>query len=130
MTFVFILLAILFCAISGWLIVDPDSPLNRASAIRAAQDWACLDDLPKTATDIEIATTGSAFTREFTISFKDTPANISTWIAASPGPASANPSTNPLGWHVYEYPACDDAVFAEVRVSPTGDQVVIHTYWS
>ena len=112
------------------MIFDENSPLIRASAISAAKDWACLADLPKTKTDLKIETTGSAFTREFTISFKDTPGNISIWIAASPGPSSIAPTTDASGWQLYEYPACNGAVFAEVRVSPAGDEVVIHTYWS
>ncbi len=70
------------------------------------------------------------FTREFQISFRDSPANIRRWLALSPGPAAASPTTDPSGWHIYNYPAGGGAGFSEVRVSPSGDEVRIRTYWS
>ena len=114
----------------GWLLLDHSSPLNQASAIDATQEWGRLAEFPKTSSDLRIEVTGSSFTRGFRISFRDTPANVAAWIAASPGPASAVPVTGADGWTVYEYSAGGGATFAEARVSPDGSVVKIETYWS
>ena len=123
-------MSIVICGVSGWLLIDPESPLNRRSALNATKSWACLADFPSTAQEIEIETTGSMITREFTVTFKDSPAAISKWIADCPGPSSVNPTTDPQGWKIYSYPACEGAQHAEVRVSPAGDQAIINTFWS
>lgn len=105
-------------------------PQNRDAAIATAREWARISEIPATATDLNIATAGSAFSREFTISFRDSPANIRVWLSASPGPASANPALDSSDWTIYRYSAGSGAQFAEIRVSPAGDRVVIRTYWS
>lgn len=124
------LLGLLAALVAGWLVLDPGSPLNRGSSIKATREWARLADFPPTVEDLRIETTGSMFTREFKISFRDTPTNVLKWINASPGPSSAMPSTDAGGWRIYNYPAGGGAVFAEVRVSPSGEVVRIRTYWS
>jgi hypothetical protein len=70
------------------------------------------------------------FTREFQMSFRDSPTNIRMWLASSPGPAATSPTTDSSGWLIYNYPAVGGAVFSEVRVSPAGDEVRIRAYWS
>ena len=115
---------------AGWLVVSPNSPVNRSSAIRSTQEWARLADFPATVTDFKIASGGSMFTREFQISFRDSPTNIRIWLTASPGPAAATPTTDASGWLIYNYPAGGGAVFSEVRVSPSGEEVRIRAYWS
>jgi len=114
----------------GWLVVSPNSPTNRFSAIRSTQEWARLADFPSTMTDFHIETGGSMFTREFQMSFRDSPTNIRIWLASSPGPASTSPTTDSSGWLIYNYPAGGGAEFSEVRVSPAGDEVRIRAYWS
>ena len=114
----------------GWLVLSPESPINRSSAISSTKKWARLADFPETKTDFRIETGGNMFTREFQISFHDSPANIRRWLASSPGPAAVSPTTDPSGWQIYNYPAGGGAVFSEVRVSPSGDEVRIRTYWS
>jgi hypothetical protein len=115
--------------ISIYFFVSP-GPLDRESAISTTKEWARLDDFPTSARNLNIGTTGSAFTREFTISFHDSPGNIRAWIAASAGPGSAKPTVESDGWTVYSYPAGSGARFAEIRVSPSGAEVRIRTYWS
>ena len=114
----------------GWLLLSHDSPINRASAIEATKEWARLADLPSSKSNLRIQTSGSSFTRTFTVSFRDSPAAIRAWIAASPGPASVAPSTDSSGWQIYTYPAGGGATFSEVRVSPSGDEVQIEASWS
>ncbi|WP_193213206.1 hypothetical protein [Luteolibacter marinus] len=103
---------------------------HRESMMETAQEWARFKDLPPTASNIEIRTKGSSFTREFTIRFRDSPAHIKSWIATSPGPASVVPVVDHEGWATYTYPAGSGAEFAEVKISPSGDAVHIRTYWS
>lgn len=115
---------------AGWLVLSPNSPINKSSAIRSTKEWARLSDFPATMSDFHIDTGGNMFTREFRITFRDSPENIRRWLASSPGPASATPKTDASGWLIYDYPAGGGAVFSEVRVSPSGDEVRIRTYWS
>jgi hypothetical protein len=96
----------------------------------ATKKWARLADFPKTASDLRVETSGSMFTREFQVSFQDTAANIRVWLAASAGPASVSPNIDPTGWKVFTYPAGGGAVFSEVRVSPSGEEVRIIASWS
>ena len=114
----------------GWLLLSHDSPINRASAIKATKEWARLADLPSTKSNLRIETSGSSFTRTFTLSFRDSPAAVRAWIALSPGPASVAPSTDSSGRQIYTYPAGGGATFSEVRVSPSGDEVHIEASWS
>lgn len=108
----------------------PSGPANQASAIATAREWGRLAEIPATASILTSQALGSSFTREFTITFRDTPSNVRTWIASSPGPASATRSVDDSGWTLYEYPAGGGAAFAEIRVSPEGDVVRIRTFWS
>jgi hypothetical protein len=111
-------------------LIYPSGPANQASAIATAREWGRLAEIPATASIVKNEATGSAFTREIAVTFRDTPANIRTWIASSPGPASASRSVDASGWTIYEYKAGGGALFAEVAVSPAEDEVRIRTIWS
>lgn len=100
------------------------------TAIETAREWARFQPIPPSARALDVEVMGSAMTREFKITFRDSPANIRSWIAASPGPSSVTPTLDADGWKVYDYPAGRGAVFAQIRVSPDGGQVVISTCWS
>jgi hypothetical protein len=128
--FTLMMAGILTIIVGGWFILSPESPINRASSISVTKQWARLADFPTTHTDLRVQTSGSMFTREFEIVFRDTPANITKWIEGSPGPSSVEPTTDSSGWRIYSYPAGDGALFSEIHVSPAGDEVRIHTYWS
>lgn len=102
---------------------------NRQSAIDAAATWARLAPLPPSAQSVDVDIRGSAFTREFVITFTATPADIQQWIAASPGPSSASLST--VGSvTTYAITPGGGAQFAEVKVDSSVNQVLIRTYWS
>jgi len=111
-------------------LVFPAGRTDQASAIATAREWGRLAEIPATASILKVETKGSAFTREFVVTFRDTPANIRTWIASSPGPSSAERMIDASGWTTYEYKAGGGALFAIVTVSPAGDEVRIRTFWS
>ena len=113
-----------------WMLPSSGGHPYRNSALATSQEWARVARIPQTATSLNVEAKGSAFSREFEITFRDKPVNISTWISASPGPSSTTPSVDDSGWTVYSYAAGGGAVFAEIRVSPQGDEVQIRTYWS
>lgn len=125
-----LLAAGLFVVIALAFLFYPSSPANQASAIATAREWGRLAEIPATATILKTEATGSAFTREIAVTFRDTPANVRAWIASSPGPSSATRSVDASGWTTYEYKAGGGAQFAEVAVSPAGDEVRIRTFWS
>lgn len=125
-----ILLGLAAAVVIGFYFFASPERLDRDSAISTTKEWARLDDFPASARILNVETTGSAFTRELTLSFQDTPENIRSWIAASAGPASAEPTIDADGWTVYHYPAGGGAQFAQIRVSPSGTEVRIRAYWS
>jgi hypothetical protein len=111
-------------------LIFPTGPANQASAIATAREWGRLAEIPATARILKSEATGSAFTRQIAVTFRDTPGNVRIWISSSPGPASATRSVDASGWTIYEYKAGGGALFAEVTVSPTGDEVRIRTFWN
>lgn len=111
-------------------LIYPSGPANQKSAIATAREWGRLAEIPASASNLKVEAKGSAFSREFVVSFRDTPASVRTWIASSPGPSSATRSVDASGWTLYEYKAGGGAQFAEVAVSPAGDDVRIRTFWS
>lgn len=118
---VVIALALPFCSSGPW---------DQTSAIATAREWGRLAEIPATASILKAEGKGSAFTREIVVTFRDTPANIRTWIASSPGPSSATPTVDGTGWTTYEYEAGGGALFSIVILSPAGDEVRIRTFWS
>ncbi|HEX5244416.1 MAG TPA: hypothetical protein VFW23_14230 [Tepidisphaeraceae bacterium] len=115
--------AILILFLVAGHFLDQDSPIS------AALEWARLAPFPSSARDIKIEKDGGMFTREFTISFTAAPDDVSRWIKASPGPASAS-RTSDGSVTIYSIKPGGGASFAEVRVDEKTGRVVIHTYWS
>ena len=105
------------------------SHANRRSALAAAAKWARLAPLPTSARDVGVDAKGSAFTREFVVTFDAPAAEIERWIAASPGPASAT-RTTAGSVTTYAITPGGGAQFAEVKVDRVANRVVIRTYWS
>ena len=105
------------------------SHANRQSAIDAASTWAKVAPIPASAQNVRVDVKGSMFTREFVITFDAPLAAIRQWVAASPGPSSAAPST--VG-SITTYAITPDggAGFAEVKVDSGANRVVIRAYWS
>lgn len=113
-----------------WMVLDPNSPLNKPSAIECACEWARLNPLPVPSSAVHVETKGSMFSREFTLTFTGERKDILAWLNASPG--TQNPyrdSASVLDMHQTISPG-GGAQFAEIAISEQGTKVVIHVYWS
>jgi hypothetical protein len=116
--------------ITSWFLFSIDSPPNRASAIRAIKQWARIDYFPVPESQLHIETLGSAFSREFIVTFSASPSDIQRWLVASPGPKSVTPTKDPNGWIHYSYEGGEGSLCGAVYVSPEGDKVRIRATWS
>jgi hypothetical protein len=123
--------AIALLLAAGWFVFAIESPPNRASAIRATLEWGRLAPFPVLDSELHIKTSGSAFTRQFDISFTGDPEQIQQWIRSSPGTRGLVPllKRDPDGWVVYQIEP-EKALIVEVHVSPDGRQVRVRAVWS
>ena len=71
-------------------------PWNKSSAVASALDYGGLPSLPGNAREIEISTTGSAFSRSFELSFVSSPKEIKNWITKSYGISESEFNTSKL----------------------------------
>jgi len=126
----FLLGAVLFFALAGWLLLSSQSPLNRASAIEASCEWARLAPFPPSASRPQIEVRGSMFTREFRISFSASPDDVQTWLQNSPGVLDAKVIEGEDGEVIYAIQPGGGAQFAELRLSSDKRTISIRTYWS
>lgn len=60
-------------------------PWNRAEAIGSALQWSAMADLPHSASDVEVFTRGSAFSRSFELTFTCSKSEITEWLINSDG---------------------------------------------
>jgi hypothetical protein len=105
-----------------------DNRLNVPSAIETTQTWARLDPFPASATNLAVTTEGEMFTRGFTNTFDAPAPDIATWLATSPGTASATVET--LGTHRrFAIQPGGGAQGALVTVDDATNLVTIRTYW-
>lgn len=107
----------------GWRYVE------RQSALDCIQAWGRLAPFPQGARDIEIETTGSAFTRGFRASFHATPDAIERWLSESPGIRDAT-TEQQAALTTYHIRAGGGATFAEAVVDREHGRVRIRVYWS
>lgn len=103
--------------------------LQRQAALNTALKWTRLASPPSTATHYELQVDGSAFTREFRISFVAPPGDIAQWLGSSPGVADAVISKSG-SITIYRIKPGGGAQFAEVQVDESSGVVTIRTYWS
>ena len=116
--------------VGGWLLLDPNSPLNRRSALDTTQEWARLEPFPQTAEEVSIETAGSPFTREFIVTFQAPTQDIEAWLKKSPGTKDVTPTLGQDGSFHYAITPGGGAAFAEVTVSKNRQSVRIRTFWS
>lgn len=105
-------------------------PWHRQEAIEATLLWGGLAELPSTATNVSVTTSGSMFTRTFDLKFEAPDHEIRRWIAESPRLSENTPQNRERGVDRYEiYPGEQGAVGDWVEVRYQG-AVVIHMSWS
>lgn len=123
-------LGIIFIVVFGAGDLCSNSPSNQASALEVSREWARLAPLPKSAKTIKTEITGSAFTREFIITFEAPKQDIETWLKMSPGTKNIVPIKEAGGILRYQIKPGGGAEFAEIIVSRERTKVRINTYWN
>lgn len=113
-----------------WLVLDPNSPQNKASAIECVCEWARLNPLPVPNSAVHVETKGGIFTREFIVTFHGDMKSILQWLNASPGTQNAYRDIHSLKYERMSISPGGGAQFAEITISEQGTKVVIRAYWS
>ena len=101
---------------------------DQQSALSAALAWGNLASLPPH-NDLKIEKTGSAMTREFTITFSASKQDIRAWLKQSVGTAEVTPQIDG-DIEKYAIKPAQGAQFAEVLFNTKLNIVTIHVYWS
>lgn len=87
--------------------------------LKAAQ----LELLPLGAHEISVDEPVDRAGRLYVLEFKCPADRVESWLAASPGTRDRTPQLAADGWKRYALVPADGSMFAEVSVSPAGDQV-------
>ena len=125
-----VLLGAILIAGGIWLVLDPNSLLNKQSAISTTCEWARLNPPPVPNSQIHVETKGGMFSREFIVTFSGNANDILTWLKASPGTRDKFESAkSPRAAH-FEISPGGGAQFAEITISHGGTRVMIPAYWS
>ncbi len=90
--------------------------------------WCRVAEFPANRTGEKIETKGSAATREFDATFQASAAELTQWIAASPGLKEATLSTDGDATVYTVQPK--DAASCVIRIKEATGEVYIKTYWS
>ncbi len=98
-------------------------------AIQTIREWARLVELPATATDIRVQTSGSPFTRDFTVTFVAPREDVEAWLHQSPGTTGLTPKTEG-SIQKYDIQPGGGAQHADLEFDPHTGAVKIHAYWS
>ena len=117
---------VLFLSVLGYVHLQNAS---YRSGLVATKEWARLNDFPETATDVSVETTGSMFTREFTVTFVAPLKDINSWLNHSPGTRDVTPTTTG-SVRKYEIEPGGGAQHAELEVDERTRTVKIYSYWS
>lgn len=89
-----------------------------------------MNPLPVPAGKVHVQTKGTAFTREFIVTFTGEREAIHAWLNASPGTRSLYRDPGLGGIFHHALAPGGGAQFAEITVSQGGTKVVIRAYWS
>ena len=117
-------------ALFGYLLVSPNSFLNRPGAMRCIFEWGRLAPFPESAQVSFISTSGGMFTRGFRVSFTAPAADIERWLQQSPGTRDAIPDVPAPGVRHFQIDPGGGAQGAEVSVDDKSHRVSIRVYWS
>lgn len=102
---------------------------DRKEIMKNTLTWSRMEELPESAEIIEIKKEGSAFSREFTITFKASNNDIKKWLDNSSGTSNIEP-IRVEGVEKYSIEPGQGAQFAEVLHDTEDNTVTINVYWS
>lgn len=124
----FVAFSIFLIAIVGYFGYDYTPWKQKQHAIETTLYWCQLNDIPESVKDVEVQIKGSAFTREFIVSFTAEKEVIKQWLDSSPGvDQKINLAT---GKDLIIKPVMRDAEFGEIKINTVSNTVRIRTYWS
>ncbi len=106
---------------------------NTDSAINAAREWGRLAPFPESASGLDVAAEGSAFTRAFRVTFQAPMDDIEQWMENSPGLKESRVEVVHAGASKYVIQPGGGAAYAEVVIMVLDDGmglVEIYAYWS
>lgn len=125
---------ILFLPFIGLVIVPYFSntvmPWSKSNAIETAFSWGGLGNLPANATDVAVEKKGTAFSREFIVTFKCNNNDINGWILKSPGMANVISKDISSGKTRYHIPGKNGAIGGTVIIDRPNRTVVVDMSWS
>ena len=101
----------------------------KQSAIDTSIEWAKLAPLPVPTRKVAVETIGSPFTREFSLSFHLSQAQLEQWLSDCEGILDAEVFQEGKITRYAVRPG-SGAQFAEVRVNRSTGEVIVRTYWS
>jgi hypothetical protein len=118
--------ALAVIVIAGYLYLQN---ANYRSALDTTKQWARLSDFPSSATNVRVKTSGSMFTREFTVTFRAPLEDIDSWLQESPGTAESTPKADGSIRRFTIKPG-GGAQHAELEVDDDAGLVRINVWWS
>lgn len=98
-------------------------------SVSTALEWSCMEPLPNDAINIKVGNGGSAFTREFTISFTASKSEIENWVKRSNGTQASEIKFEGDIAYYYIKP-CAGALYARISINWATLKVYLRTYWS
>lgn len=105
-------------------------PWHRQNAIETTCQWGGLVPLPESATDIEVTTNDSMFTRGFRITFTASDSAIDDWAKKSLRLGQALPKTTGAVDHYEIYPGEVGSNGGWVEIDRAAHRVKIQMSWS
>ncbi|MFA5164759.1 MAG: hypothetical protein WC481_04275 [Candidatus Omnitrophota bacterium] len=109
---------------------DNRNPAKQTEMKQATLEWARLAPFPKEATNFNIKTEGSMFTRSFRGSFSAPKNVIESWIQKSPGFKDAKIEKIDEGIQKYIITPGGGANWAEVTINYLENKVDFYVCWS
>jgi hypothetical protein len=105
-------------------------PWNKAEAIETAFTWGGLDKLPENATDVSVEQKGSAFSRQFIVTFKCPEKDIAIWILKSPEMVNVPYENTSRGTIKYHISGKNGAMGGTVIINKPDRTVKVNMSWS
>ncbi|NEZ61347.1 hypothetical protein D0962_00925 [Leptolyngbyaceae cyanobacterium CCMR0082] len=128
------MLAIIIGLGSLWLLapnwVENHNPFMQQHMIDVAWEWGNFAPIPPEATDLQIMTSGSSFSRTFKGSFSAERSILEKWIQDSPGLNLDEGTRLESGKFRYTISPNGGAGFGSVDLDPQGNMIYFTVSWS